>query len=252
MHRGYRNFSADCIKKINGQRAVNDFEIKAGDPTKSICNLLGHKNKIDLIIMSVVNANGLKIGKMLGSVTNHLSRTVPMRVLLIRPQDRPRIESQARLINRILIPQDGSKLSKLALPVGEELAAKLNIPITLFQMANRLLIYNYGYGIGFGVGYGGCIDYGKFNEVIKIQANDEMNILQNELKKKGLDVSYRVTAGTNVTGEIIKVGREVGADLIIMSTHGRSGLNRWAVGSVTEGVLRYGDMPLLLVHASAG
>jgi len=77
MHRGYRNFSADCIKKINGQRAVNDFEIKAGDPTKSICNLLGHKNKIDLIIMSVVNANGLKIGKMLGSVTNHLSGLFP-------------------------------------------------------------------------------------------------------------------------------------------------------------------------------
>jgi nucleotide-binding universal stress UspA family protein len=50
----------------------------------------------------------------------------------------------------------------------------------------------------------------------------------------------------------MKAGKDVGADLIVMSTHGRSGFDRWALGSVTERVLRYGEMPLLLVNARAG
>ena len=185
---------------------------------------------------------------MLGSVTDHLCRTVPIPVLLIRPQEIQRIESKKRLINRILLPQDGSELSKLALPVGEELASKLKVPITLFQMATMLLLYDYGYGMG----YGGYVDYGKVDEVTKKQVNDEMNALQQELKEKGLDVTYSVTSGTDATGEIIKAGKAVGADLTVMSTHGRSGLDRWALGSVTERVLRYGEMPLLLVNARAG
>jgi len=115
-------------------------------------------------------------------------------------------------------------------------------------MANMFLIYDYGCGMG----YGGYVDYGKVDEVTKKQVNDEMSSLQQQLKEKGLDVTHRITSGTGATGEIIKAGKEVGADLTVMSTHGRSGLDRWALGSVAEKVLRYGEMPLLLVNRRAG
>ncbi len=49
--------------------------------------------------------------------------------------------------------------------------------------------------------------------------------------------------------EIIKAADEIDADLIAMSTHGRSGLSRWAFGSVTDRVLRAGSMPILMVRA---
>ena len=194
MHQTYLDRLADVVKQIDRQDEAKNIGIKvttvveAGEPPQNICNLVD-KNKIDLIIMTAVSASGLKIGKMLGSVTDHLCRTVPIPVLLIRPQDIQRIESKKRLINRILIPQDGSELSKLALPVGEELAARLKVPITLFQMATMLLLYDYGYGMG----YGGYADYGKVDEVTKKQVNDEMSALQQELKEKGLDVSYNVS-----------------------------------------------------------
>jgi nucleotide-binding universal stress UspA family protein len=256
MHQNYLDNLADTFKKTHRQGEAKDVEIKitteveAGEAPQNICNLVV-KNKIDLIIITTVSVSGLKIGKMLGGVTDHLCRTVPIPVLLIRPHDIQRIERKKRLINHILIPQDGSALSKLALPIGEELAAKLQVPITLFEMATMLLPYDFGYGMGTGMGYGGYVDYGKFDEVTKKQVNDEMSALQQELKEKELDVTYSVTLGIDATGEIIKVGKEVGADLTVMATHGRSGLNRWALGSVAERVLRYGKMPLLLINARA-
>jgi nucleotide-binding universal stress UspA family protein len=205
------------------------------------------KKKVDLIIMTAVSVSGHKIGKMLGSVTDHLCRTVPIPVLIIRPQDIARIESKQQLINRIFIPQDGSEPGKLALPVGTELSARLKVPITLFQMANMLRVYDYGIGMG----SGGYIDYGKFDESEKIRVNEEILDLENKLKQTGLDVTHKVTSGVDAAGEIMKASKEAGADLTVMSTHGRSGIDRWALGSVTERVLRYGEMPLLLVNARA-
>ena len=51
--------------------------------------------------------------------------------------------------------------------------------------------------------------------------------------------------------EIIKAADEINADLIAMSTHGRSGLSRWAFGSVTDRVMRGGNVPILVVRATA-
>ena len=264
MPQVYLDQLADTIRQhVNkgrekGTEVKVTTEIEAGEPTENICNLV-NKNNVDLIIMTAVSASGLKIGKMLGSVTDHLCRTVPIPVLLIRPQDLTRIESKKQLINRILIPLDGSELSKLALPVGEELASRLKVKITLFQMAALLRVYDYGYGMGYNTydssysqKYNVYADYAKLEEEERNRVASEMASLDKELKERGLDVSYSITSGVDATNEIIKAGKESGADLTIMSTHGRSGIDRWILGSVTEKILRYGEMPLLLVNARAG
>jgi nucleotide-binding universal stress UspA family protein len=252
MHQTYLDRLVDSIKQNVNKGEAQDREIKvtteveAGEPAENICNIVA-KKKVDLIIMTAVSVSGHKIGKMLGSVTDHLCRTVPIPILIIRPQDIARIESKQQLINRIFIPQDGSEPGKLALPVGIELSARLKVPITLFQMANMLRVYDYGIGMG----SGGYIDYGKFDESEKIRVNEEILDLENKLKQTGLDVTHKVTSGVDAAGEIMKASKEAGADLTVMSTHGRSGIDRWALGSVTEMVLRYGEMPLLLVNARA-
>jgi nucleotide-binding universal stress UspA family protein len=76
-------------------------------------------------------------------------------------------------------------------------------------------------------------------------------ILNTQLKQKGLEVTGLVTSGFDAANEIEKVCKKNDIDLLIMSTHGRSGLNRWMMGSVAEKVLRYGKVPLLLVNARA-
>ncbi|MGE5531693.1 MAG: universal stress protein [Bacteroidota bacterium] len=54
----------------------------------------------------------------------------------------------------------------------------------------------------------------------------------------------------DVAEEILRHAQEMHVDLIVMSTHGRSGLGRWVYGSIADRVLRYATVPVLLVRAS--
>ncbi len=251
MHQMYLDRLAETVQRNvrkgqpKGTEVKVTTKVEAGEPTENICNLVD-KNKVDLIIMTAVSASGLKVGKMLGSVTDHVCQTVPIPVMLIRPQSVKQTDKKRRLVNRMLIPLDGSELSKLALPVGEELATKLKVSATLFQMATMIRIYDNGMGAGV------YFDYTKYDEDEKKRVSSEMIALERELKQKGLDVTKIVTSGFDAANEIIEVCKKVDIDLVVMSTHGRSGLGRWVFGSVAEKVLRHGETPLLLVHARAG
>jgi nucleotide-binding universal stress UspA family protein len=249
MHQMYLDRLAETVAhnigmgRPKGTEVKVTTEVEVGEPTENICNLVA-KNDIGLIIMTAVSASGLKVGKMLGSVADHVCRTVPIPVMLIRPKDGRRIEGEKRLINRILIPMDGSDLSKLALPIGEELAAKLEVSITLFQMARMIIPY-----AADPMGSIPPVDSLELSKYEENRVRAEMIALEKELKEKGLTVTHSVTSGFDAADEIIEAGKKVDADLVVMSTHGRSGLRRWVLGSVAEKVLRYGEIPILLVNA---
>ena len=87
---------------------------------------------------------------------------------------------------------------------------------------------------------------------LRSKVSAEMKKLEKGLKQKGLDVTSVVITGLDAAYEIIEMCKQTGADLVVMSTHGRTGLGRWVFGNVTEKVLRHGETPLLLVHAGAG
>ena len=253
MHQMYLDRLADTVKHniSKGQPKVKKVKVttkvETGEPKENICNLVD-KNKVDLIIMAAVSVSGLKVGKMLGSVTDHICQMVPIPVMLIRPQSVKQTDKKKQLVNHILIPLDGSGLSKLALPIGEELAIKLKVDATLFRMANQIRFYDDGTGSGTYAYF----DYTKLNEDEKKRVSTDMIALEKELKEKGLDVTSIVTSGFDAASEIIEVCKKMGIDLVVMSTHGQSGLDRWVFGSVAEKVLRHGETPLLLVHARTG
>ncbi len=253
----------DTVAETVKQNLINEVKVttktQTGEPAGNICNLVD-KNKIDLIIMTSIGTSGLKIGKMLGSVTDHVCRTVPSPVLIVRPNKSNRIEGSNALITKILIPFDGSELSKRAMSVGEELAAKLNIPIILFEMAQMSYpsgISSYMYGNEYvkideldeqAIEY----NYAKANESEQSRVLSELISIEKELRTKGLSVDHRITSGIDAAKEINEISKENGIDLVLMSTHGRSGLGHWVLGSVAEKVLRYSEVPLLLVNARAG
>ena len=261
IHQVYLDTVAGNARRIVGETnkgAKVTIEIQSGDPAQNICDLI-NKNKIDLIVMTAVNASGLKIGKMLGSVTDHVCHTVPVPVMVVRPQNAKRPRGEKTVFNNILIPLDGSELSKRALPIGEELAAGLKIPITLFEMVP--LVYPSSTNSNM---YGS--DYVKINDrdeqVIEynyanaIEAEEsrvhaELVEIERKLKANGLTVDHRITSGIDAAKEIEQISKEMGMDLIVMATHGSSGLARWLMGSVAEKVLRYGKVPLLLINARA-
>ena len=251
MHQMYLDRLAETVQsnlkkgQPKGTEVKVTTKVEAGEPTENICNLVD-KNKVDLIIMTAVSVSGLKVGKMLGSVTDRVCQTVPIPVMLIRPQSVKQSDKKGRLVNRMLIPLDGSEISKLALPVGEELATKLKISTTLFQMATMVRFYDDGSESN------AYMDYTKLNENEKKRVSAEMMALEKKLKERGLDVTNIVISGFDAAYEIIEVCKKIGADMVVISTHGRSGLGRWVFGNVAERVLRHVETPLLLVHARAG
>ncbi len=73
----------------------------------------------------------------------------------------------------------------------------------------------------------------------------------NSLKKEGIAIETVVVPGGPDTGgaayEILEYAKKNQVDLIVMSTHGRSGISRWALGSVSDRVLRHSAAPVLVV-----
>jgi nucleotide-binding universal stress UspA family protein len=80
------------------------------------------------------------------------------------------------------------------------------------------------------------------------EAEKYLEALELELQGRGLRVSRVVRYG-NGADEILDHAEFGGMDLIAMSTHGRTGVSRWVLGSVAEKVLRASTIPLLLVRA---
>ncbi len=233
-----RNLSNGQPEGASGKVTVR---IEQGRPSESICRLVD-EGGIDLIIMTSAGASGPK-GTVLGSVADHICHTVPVPVILIKAHANG-VPNAGQLINRILVPLDGSDLSTLALPLAEELALRLKIPIDLFQMAPIIR--------SFGGEPAPFVDYVKMTEDEEKRVRGEMASLAAQLAKKGLTVAWTAISGTDAASEIMQEAQRTRTDLGVLSTHGRSGLGHLLLGSVAEKVLRHGDTPLLLVHARAG
>ena len=152
------------------------------------------------------------------------------------------------MYEKILIPLDGSKVGETALPYVEGLASKLSpgvkVEVTLFQVVSSLTYYVVAGEASAKVPY-----TEKEMEQIKRKTTDYLNKAGEGLRSKGAIVKFKVGTGS-AAEEIIKTADEINADWIAMSTHGRSGISRWAFGSVTDKVLRGGNKPMLVVRAS--
>ena len=153
------------------------------------------------------------------------------------------------MYDRILVPLDGSKTGEAALPVIEELVSKLwpghKVEVTLFQV---VLSTHWVVTAEASV----PVPYTEQElRPIKQKAQEYLENTSASLRSKGAIVKTKVSIG-RPEEEIIKAAAEINADLIAMSTHGRSGISRWALGSVTDKVLRAGKIPVLTVRVPKG
>jgi nucleotide-binding universal stress UspA family protein len=151
---------------------------------------------------------------------------------------------------KVLVPLDGSKVGEAALPVIERLMTKLSpeikLEITLFGVITLLRHW---------VVVGEASAPVSYTEeelrLIKQRVIDYLEKTGETLRSKGAIVSTRVSTG-HAAEEILKAVDEINADMIAMSTHGRSGLRRLAFGSTTDKILRGASVPVLLVRAPTG
>lgn len=154
------------------------------------------------------------------------------------------------MFSRVIVPLDGSKVGEAAIPVIEQLVDKL-APGTKVEVILMGVITTLRHWVVVGEASAPVSYTEEELKRIKERVNDYLNKTGESLKKKGVSISTIVSSG-NAADEIIKAAEESKADLIAMSTHGRSGLRRMAFGSITDKVLHRSRLPVLTVRASEG
>jgi len=153
------------------------------------------------------------------------------------------------MYERILVPLDGSEVGEAVLPKLEELVIR-NVPkkeveVTLLKVISQL---NFNFLTD---DKAAQLPYSEIElRQLKKEAQEYLEQVAGGLKSKGINVKIMVALGQPAE-EIIKASHEINANLIAMSTHGRNGFVRWAVGSVTDKVIRLeGRIPVLAVRTS--
>lgn len=174
---------------------------------------------------------------------------------------------------KIVVPLDGSKLAEIALSHVEEIATGCNVAeIDLVSVTESLKVQVPGsepvqfVASGQFRGESTFVDNmgkpelsysvppGKMPVTLGRMAKAAKNYLLKiaaRMEKKGLYPKVYVLVG-NVAEQIVDFAKNENADLIVMASHGRSGVSHWTVGSVAEKVFRASDIPVLLVKPKAG
>ena len=150
------------------------------------------------------------------------------------------------MFQKILVPLDGSKLAECALPYAEELAKGCNTEeVILVSVTERIK------------GYRPTEDPSQPLELRlapeavgkkERQAQRYLGRIAKAMELKGIKVRAEVLLG-DPAEEITIFAKLNSADVIVMSSHGRSGPSRWTHGSVAEKIFRASSVPVLMVKA---
>jgi len=144
------------------------------------------------------------------------------------------------MYKRAVVPLDGSAVAETILPFILEIAGPLDMEVVLLRVVQPLPPV---------VIEGSRHVMSEAVEARQMDAEEYLAAMAVELRDKGVRVETRVRRGAP-TEEILAGAREIGADLIAMTTHGRSGLGRLLFGSVAEDVLRHSDIPVFLMRST--
>lgn len=154
--------------------------------------------------------------------------------------------SEQVAFKRILVPLDGSALGETALPYAEQIAVANQSRLILLQVVTP---YQFALADSSSANIGRIAQ--EFTESSVEEATNYLRAVSDRLAGKGLDVECHVEIGFPAE-RIVTYSREQEGDLIVMSTHGRSGINRWLLGSVADKVLHAAGVPVLLVRPRKG
>ena len=193
--------------------------VEAGDPGSRIVEE-ANREPDTLIAMSTHGRSGVA-RLMLGSVTNKVLHSSSAPVLVLRSSDEETSVPWVKLRD-VIVPLDGSSLAEQVLPHVVFLAKALDLTVTLLRVVthrqNGLLV--------------------RYLEEVT-----------EKLRGEGVPSVKRRTIGGDHPAEIIvKVARETPNSMVAMNTHGRSGVPRWVLGSVTDHVVRHCGEPVLVVQ----
>jgi len=211
------------------------FQVRVGDPAHEIyhCSV---EEEASLIAMSTHGREGLDRW-ILGSVAERVMRASGIPLLLANPAALSEDDAPRRMrFRRILLPLDGSRLSAGVVPVVKEIARLCGSEVILLHVPPT-----YPAGALYPEVPAPAVPAGDPDFL-----NEEVEVFEDA----GIEVRVRLGDGLPAV-EILAAVEEERASLVAMTTHGRTGLSRWVLGSVAEKVIRSCPVPILVQRTAA-
>lgn len=200
--------------------------VPVGDPAQAIRDA-GAEPSVRYAVMATHGHSGLKRWR-LGSVTDKVVRACSTPVVVVRTN-----ETLPSAISRLLLPLDGSEASELAIPHAAEIARRAGASVCVLRTVT-FVVPSYPFGME--------ASFEKANLAAEETAREY--VVAAAAQMEGVDATPRVEAGS-ASGIILDLAEQ--SDLTVMGTHGRGGWTRFALGSVTDAVIRGGKSPVLVV-----
>jgi nucleotide-binding universal stress UspA family protein len=221
-------------------------EMLTGDPAEAI-EKYRSAEEADLTVLTT-HGRGPLARAWLGSVADRFVRSTSAPVLLIRPsEDGPATgpSNEPPTIGRILVTLDGSDMSESALGPAEALAKLFGADIVLTHLVEypegpeSIYLPDAVHGIEVKL------------EKQRLRAEAELEKLVGSLSDKGIKTTAVSRLVTHLADGILEVAQDEEADVIVMASHGRGGVRRLVLGSVTDKVLRGSGRAVLVVPGNA-
>ena len=234
-----RRYLEGVARSFTGS-TVTSF-VEQGQPEEVIIDKAA-RDKGTLIGMATRGRSGIHRWLM-GSVAEKVLRGATNPLLLVRGNEEGKSDGAARL-KSIVVPLDGSKRAETVLPPAMDLAKKLSLAIVLTR----------AYQIPLSASYAGAEspyipNSDALLNLVREEAGAYLEGKVNELHQNGVEKVSSILLVGSGADEIIDLARSTPDNLIAMCTHGRSGVERWVLGSVTEKVVRHSGDPVLVVRA---
>jgi len=233
----------DYLKKVSQlhfplSRSV-DCVVEMGKPAEVIVERAA-ANSGTVIAMATHGFSGIQRW-LLGSVANKVVRTVKNPVLLVRPAEKGNPLEPIKF-KTLLVPLDGSGLAEKVLPHVVALAKVLPLEVNLLRIYS-LPVESYVVGDGLYMDV-----LAQERETIRKTAEEYLQGKTQELQAEGLERVISIALEGDAAGEIIELARRTPDSLVAMSTRGRSGVDRWLLGSVAEKVIQHSQDPVLVIR----
>lgn len=247
-----RSTRQDYLERIANSLRANNLSVatKVEEGSPAHCIAVEAEAKPDTLIAMASHGRSGITRWVLGSVTDKVLQDTPCPLLIIRADENQSAPTSIAL-HHLIVPQDGSPVGEQALPHAAALARALKANIRLVRANPSQGEYHAYMGLypmnSSSTVYTGM--YEEFERAADAQAMEQLLDAKDKLRKLGvLSVDEDLTKG-HAPELIVQLAHDIPDSMVIMSSHGRAGVGRWIMGSVSDRVARHAGVPVLIVRA---
>ena len=212
--------------------------LRVGDPARRIVDTAAELGA-EMIVMASHGRGAL--GRLIhGSVADRVGRESPVPVMVVRARQ---LEPGPVGITRLVVPLDGSSRAEAALPVATAISRRLGTPILLVRAVDPADLMPPAVGMGEAIPFE---IYDEAEKELEQEARHYLDTMAQKLREQGLPVATSVLMGPPAMS--IEEATHLG-DVLVLSSHERTRVMRWLLGSVAEKLTREDESPVILVPA---